>query len=213
MKKTLIFLINIFLVVSCVDIKSEPKHTDEATAVDDAWGMRWVENKPCSAPCWEDITPGITLPEDAVSIIKKNETVNLVSVSRKSISIEWATKDYGTINGQIYIDLNTLPNVVDTIELNFSKPIKLEQLVKILGKPKISLMGRCSPVATYFFVIDFYNSGVVYSFPEAMTHIKFHLISNFRIFLSRTLYTGKIHLIKEFFKIGKASLQNINCYT
>lgn len=41
---------------------------------------RWLEGNPCAPPCWENIQPGVTQPEDVTEMLKASPIVDPESI-------------------------------------------------------------------------------------------------------------------------------------
>jgi hypothetical protein len=176
MRRILVLLTYVLFMVGCAEMPSTdlPRATDifimpslvpaPVSNPIENWGMRWMNNEPCQAPCWENLTPGVTTVDESMLLLM-DSPINWVRYLPKdnSISFEWRNKDNIYYSG--YIELNSLvsPAVVKSIRLDVlsnNVGLELKNILTSFGEPQISFTGRCAPVALYSLDVYFpeYNT-------------------------------------------------------
>ena len=102
---------------------------------------RWVNQVPCSAPCWEGIEPGKTLPDDVITLLTDSDLVDSYGegpgrLGRVTV-IEWTTKDDGSSwNGIIAYSDKEIP--ITTILIN-TPDLCLAEIISVYGEPSYLL--------------------------------------------------------------------------
>lgn len=97
----------------------EPPNLPAATA----FTKRWLHKLPCAAPCWEGVTPGMTVT-DTLAILQQTPGIVPSSVSTSIWSgsntgtISWSWQGSDLSNEALY-DLDTTPQVVSVIRPYF----------------------------------------------------------------------------------------------
>lgn len=100
---------------------------------------RWLKGVPCSAPCWEGITPGKTTASEALEILKKDVSLSVVQTGASelfsddgTIEWKWANSNDG---GSVSYHAQSPTQIIEGIRLVFSTPIRLGDVVKAYGQP------------------------------------------------------------------------------
>jgi hypothetical protein len=117
----------------------------------------YLEGVPCSAPCWQGITPGVTTEEEALAIIHDSGVVVQDSIHRVEVTSLPFTHYYlfHTIGGSrvaVYIAENVVHHI--GIEPNLELP--LSQVVDTYGPPDWIMIDNwytdriCYSVAAYW---------------------------------------------------------------
>ncbi|MBN2006463.1 MAG: hypothetical protein JXA21_24135 [Anaerolineae bacterium] len=94
---------------------------------------RWLEGIPCSAPCWEGITPGKTTISDALNLLSQNQFVDQAS----SLHIQsagffgWCWNDSDLSMG----NLHYTDNVVDFVSVDLPEEVLLRDVMQAYGEP------------------------------------------------------------------------------
>jgi len=142
MKNIITIWILIVLFTACSNTQPAEKKTElpvVATIAPDppaGWFDRWLHKMPCSAPCWENITPGKTTSQEAEQIIRAIPYAYDISIDPEFIPgtgvVEWKIDD-GSI-GQVAFDSNTPQRIVNQITLPY-KIIRLSEVINAYGEP------------------------------------------------------------------------------
>lgn len=100
----------------------------------------WVEGKPCKAPCWENITPGLTTGTQAYATLQRNPLVkNVISEihpnNNDKMVITWDWKSPDESGGEIHFFKNN--NKVFWIRPYYYgvDNIRLKALIATYGNP------------------------------------------------------------------------------
>ena len=114
---------------------SSPLETDEAES-SSALVLSWVRAEPCSPPCWEGITPGVSTVTDTIDILGAITTINsvrgvevLTPDDEYQGTIEWAGVD---ARGSISYSGNGL---VYRIILDTAGRLTIQDVVDAFGEP------------------------------------------------------------------------------
>jgi hypothetical protein len=123
--------------ITAPTLTKSPTMTATASASD--WKRRWLQKIPCSAPCWEGITPGKTTVDEAVQILKQLPFVLLSSLHntppshiQETGNVYWKWSD-NTPQGFLTYT-SQLPYTVDKIG-PYSFEVKLGDVIKAYGNP------------------------------------------------------------------------------
>lgn len=101
--------------------------------------QNWLAQKPCAAPCWQQITPNTTTITDVVTLLPQEplwveptriETTLLSGTARGFI--EWET---GNHSGTVQFNPQSQPAVVETLKINFNERFSLAQVIESYGNP------------------------------------------------------------------------------
>lgn len=94
-----------------------------------------IRNSSCLPPCWNEITPGVTNGNEAVSLLKKMSVVNQKSVIRK-LANQYLYDDHifcslqTTIQGNISLSENTVAEIAFS-GVNY----QLKDIIELYGTP------------------------------------------------------------------------------
>lgn len=130
-------IINIFLLVviftltnvSCEEFIESQKNVSFGNAM--MWRSTWLDQPSCNLPCWQDITPGVTTREDALSVLENMPEVKIIY--NKNDGLTWYFgKD--TEGGNIKFSET---GIVSNIWLSSTiSDLQLENIVEVYGFPK-----------------------------------------------------------------------------
>jgi hypothetical protein len=146
MKYILTILVLATLLTACGEDENAPKTSGSANSVvfTDAWQTRWLRGEPCSAPCWENITPGKTTADEAMQILKKNDQFTKLVVKFPEnqdyglLSWQWLipkeADDSKRRGGYVSFAANNSNKVVDTIGPVLANFV-LGDIMKKYGEP------------------------------------------------------------------------------
>jgi hypothetical protein len=100
------------------------------------WQTRWIRGEPCSPPCWENITPGITSVKDATEYLRANPWIRNVFVRMEKdqgyIVWEWNNGEEG---GDILFDTGSLESPIRFIRPYLSSRNRFGDIVAKFGEP------------------------------------------------------------------------------
>jgi hypothetical protein len=126
MKKILLFVIFIASISGC-----EPSYKSADIFV----------NPVCEPPCWENITPGITTKEDALSILSKKETIDK-PINNTNLNLPGYD---GEINFTLHKDKSQLGfmlflnDKISAINFHYKMELTLQEAIKLFGTPQFIL--------------------------------------------------------------------------
>jgi hypothetical protein len=100
------------------------------------WQNRWLMGIPCRPPCWEGITPGTTLPDEAVMLLKQNPLFSNVQQNESGAhgEIIWNLRD-GTRGGQLWYNIVGAQEIVYLIDPNLTVDFSLKDILAQYGEP------------------------------------------------------------------------------
>jgi hypothetical protein len=140
----------IFLCISCQTTLTNTPSPSATPKILANWWTVWLTNPVCQPPCWQQITPGMTTREEAVSILENNPKVVMTYNSKYGLSWNFGTK---TDVGNISVSND---EKVSSIWLGSSSNIDLhlDEVVKVYGFPKFvqpydCREGMCSTALVY----------------------------------------------------------------
>jgi hypothetical protein len=108
-----------FLITSCI-IKNLPGIEDGGL----------ITKKPCGAPCFLGITPGITTKSQTIEILRERNLYDLCKFGN-SVNVGDMTIDCASFN--IYYSYET--NIVTMVGFRPSQKVSVEQIVSVYGNP------------------------------------------------------------------------------
>jgi hypothetical protein len=119
-----------------------------------AWEYLWLKGIPCSAPCWLGITPGQTLLDDAVKILKQNQFVKSETIKIGSNYIRWSWIE-GTYEGvAIYNPNSNAHTIINMAAAGYNAKFKLGEIISIYGEPnfiKANYVGGIPSIHFFWF--------------------------------------------------------------
>ena len=125
------------------------------------YSLRWLKGTPCSVPCWEGITPGVTSLQDAIQLLKQNPLVRTISILTETIDGEsyvlwdWINAEPG---GQAYYDPKSSNKIIDNVRPNYVKKLlKLSDVIQAFGEPEyvIATYSRGAETTAHFYELYF----------------------------------------------------------
>ncbi|OJV97095.1 MAG: hypothetical protein BGO39_19025 [Chloroflexi bacterium 54-19] len=133
-------------------------------------GNNWLQGVPCKAPCWENITPGKTTPEEAQTLLKNNSSfgrfeINDPQIANKPVLINLFEANNITSLGFLTYHNEPKPAVVEIIK-PLVQPYLLKDAISIYGVPshiivmeKTNKMGHGTGEYKTYFV--YLNQGLI----------------------------------------------------
>jgi hypothetical protein len=125
---TLILVIAIALVLS----SSGPQADNLASLDPNLYDLSWLTGKPCGAPCWYGLEPGVSSREDSISKAKQIPFVDGNTASPYYDSVSFHYKKPRDSNSVQLIFKN---DILNWIWFSPSYPVTFEQTVEKLGNP------------------------------------------------------------------------------
>jgi hypothetical protein len=98
------------------------------------WESEWLLGIPCAPPCFENIIPGKTSKDDAVSIMKRNTEISRLNINGEIEMVEWEWSD-GRLGGLFNYSSHGSEKVVDLIQAFFTRPIEFKEIIESYGDP------------------------------------------------------------------------------
>lgn len=142
------------------------------------WQYRWLKGIPCRPPCFEGITPGITMATDAVKILQQDSLVSSARISPPSggtynyVVWNWLDTSIGLAGtgGNLFYDSNSPNQIIYLIWPFFSTKFKLGDIIQAYGEPSHVVAGfEINPekASLYYYVyIVYLDQGVIIANPE-----------------------------------------------
>ncbi len=115
-----------------------------------SWQYRWLMGNPCTLPCWEGITPGLTIDQQAVDILKRNPLIetNSVIIEKRNdvnmgtVSWHWAG-DNRFLGGEAFFSLNDNTHSIYMIRPYYPQiGLTLGGAINSLGQPTFTPVPR-----------------------------------------------------------------------
>ena len=133
MKKILLLVCGGLLIISGVSCKPANISTpspSETPDISSTWLTTWLTQPACKLPCWQNITPGVTTIDEAVSILEKMPDTTITYNEKDGVDWEFgSTKN----DGGWLVAQDGIVNFV-VLDLLHSK-VALEALVASYGYP------------------------------------------------------------------------------
>ena len=122
------------------------------------WQKRWLNGVPCSVPCWEGITPGLTTMHDAFTILRQSPLTADVSLRRqgKLGSLHWNWRS-GQEGGWAYFSADDPNEIITDIDPSVG-PMRLGDAIAVFGEPTDVVTNDVCPVGS----VRFYEFSVAY---------------------------------------------------
>ena len=132
---------------------------------DTNWVYDWLNDKPCTIPCWEGITPGITSYSEAMKIIEKLPfTTKIEDDTPTTPRIRWKWLGFEDVfsSASIFYDDSNAQKKIITINLSFPEGFKVKAVLTKYGEPdyvwneKSTIDGKST---TYSTALIYLNKG------------------------------------------------------
>jgi len=84
-------LLVLFGLLTILGVSCDSTNTDQASVTPEIspnWWTTWLAQPVCKPPCWQNITPGVTPLEEAVSILEN--TLELTITFKSEHGVDWA---------------------------------------------------------------------------------------------------------------------------
>ncbi len=151
--KYLLLLLVIVLVSACGSDENTPPakaitaaststQTTATVALPTDWQYRWLRGIPCAPPCWEGVTPGVTLANDALSIWQQSPILTNLEIDTDKlfpnqgfVIWRWAGSNVNKDNGQALFKVNSNDKIIYTIHPYYNTSFKLEDVINAYGEP------------------------------------------------------------------------------
>jgi hypothetical protein len=155
-----------------VTVKIEPTPSTVAT---NQIQNNWIKAIPCRAPCWENITPGKTTPEEAQKLLKSNPAISNIQIEdpkfgNKPVAIYWTLVESPQIRGLLSYHIASPQPYVELIKPAVT-PYKLKDVLALYGEPshiivmdKTNELGRAT--GQYKIYLIYLNQGLLLSNPS-----------------------------------------------
>ncbi len=130
-----LFGLAVVLVSACGPVATRPPTTTLVTPTSESsahWWIEWLSHQACKPPCWNNITPGVTTFDEAVSILENSPEVTVRYKGIDSVDWNFSNNDGGgtlTASGD---------GIVDTIWMGSGSDSKLlsKEVVASYGYPE-----------------------------------------------------------------------------
>jgi hypothetical protein len=110
--------------------------------------LKWLNGIPCSAPCWEEVTPGETTHLEAIKIWSSNHLFSKledIHRSSKNGAFDFEMNiSFDHFMGSAGFSLPSQPEIIDWIVLSGSYEVTLNDLIKAYGQPSHIIAGNYS---------------------------------------------------------------------
>lgn len=124
--------------VSCRPQSVNPQSTSLEILDPTLYDQSWLTGKPCNAPCWYGLEPGVSLRQDSIKTVEQLPFISANGITSSSAS--WidelsfpCKKPLNAYYG--CADLVFKNNVLDEIDINPNYQITFEQAIEKLGPP------------------------------------------------------------------------------
>jgi hypothetical protein len=148
----LYILINLILAACSSEITPQPTATptvfitptfgNTSSALAQDWQYRWLKGIPCSPPCWEGVTPGITQSNDAYNIWKQSPILTNLQIGASKlfpnegyVIWSWTGSNVDKENGEAHFKVDSNDKIIYTIHPYYNTSFKLEDVIKAYGEP------------------------------------------------------------------------------
>ena len=84
-------------VISCSNVSTNTAMPSATPENSPDWWVSWLAQPVCKPPCWQNITPGITTFDEALSILKKTPGVTITYKSKNGLDWRWSKQEGGTL--------------------------------------------------------------------------------------------------------------------
>jgi hypothetical protein len=119
-----------------------------------------LDDPDCSPPCWNEIVPGVTSPEEALSYLSSSPEIDQGNKEFEISRGYWSwlfTPGYSESSGRIYFnELN-----VYEIALGFDRPVPINKIIEIYGDPQfVSFISGWADTKWMLFVFLYPDRGI-----------------------------------------------------
>ncbi len=127
---------------------SSPTTAKTASPLTNGYQYRWLQGIPCSAPCWEGITPGKTSAQDALNLLNHNPLVATAKINEPyseksditSVGWDWVAgdkspTDYIVAGGSLDFHSTFTSQIIYQITPYYNTYYKLSDIIKKYGEP------------------------------------------------------------------------------
>jgi hypothetical protein len=124
---------------------STPVLTPTAQNKDASIVVQWLEKTPCQAPCWEQLTPGMSTIADADARLSQLEYISNLQrkpeYNQNPAIITWQWKNYSHSGGVIVYYTSKPPfanpplDVILRINLVMDRPFTFQEVISAYGEP------------------------------------------------------------------------------
>jgi hypothetical protein len=129
------FIVLLQTSVGCVDREPLPE-----------WLNNWLENPSCQPPCWEQIIPGSSSIEYAISVLRDTPEFRIYNFSTPhptdQITMEWRIPG-SSDSGFIASGKGSESDIVQVIMLNLNSDLSIEHVLDTYGPPNYVETVRC----------------------------------------------------------------------
>ena len=135
MKRIIILLVwcglLIILGVSCESANTNTPIPSVTPEFSPNWWTPWLAQPVCKPPCWENITPGVTTLNEAVSILEKLPEIKITFKSKDGIDWKFNKDEGGTLTAN-------QDGIIDTIWIGSvsDRKLLLKRIVASYNEPK-----------------------------------------------------------------------------
>jgi hypothetical protein len=112
--------------------KSLPLYPDFTDQNPDLFDTSWLTDKPCSAPCWHEITPEKTSKENAILTVKRLPFVDDSKMFKNSEGVSFPCK---IPNDKTCIVMSFDNDILEFLWITPNYLITIDQVVEKLGNP------------------------------------------------------------------------------
>ena len=95
---------------------------------------RWLRKQPCTAPCWEGITPGITTYKQAQLLLDQNNFFTNVELKLPT-EITWDWRGTRRYSGSARFDAWSAKPVIHSISIGSPESFKIKDVIAAFGYP------------------------------------------------------------------------------
>ncbi len=132
----------------------------------------YLSDLPCSAPCWQDITPGQTTRPEVIEKLKNLEYIQVSSIKEAGNSeyggVTWYWKFPITAPYQNSISWDK--NIVQEIRLGVYNKLTVEEVIGIFGPPEGIDVGEGGVPEHWYLIFDLYypSKGIQFTVHTAL---------------------------------------------
>ena len=120
----------------------------------------YLNDTPCAAPCWQNITPGVTDETTALGIIQNLDFIDVES-TRLDISNGPVRRYVFDIHGGDFLQMLSQDNLIRRIELSPDSSIPLAKMIEVLGEPEFVIAWDDGQESYCFAATLYYLKGIM----------------------------------------------------